>query len=63
MRTTLLSEPTTPAATERSASFSLPLGLLALEGGTVLRGRLRGSAGPAEGDLIFSTAATGWGEI
>ncbi|MGZ6214422.1 MAG: glutamine-hydrolyzing carbamoyl-phosphate synthase small subunit [Candidatus Limnocylindria bacterium] len=38
-------------------------GLLALEGGTVLRGRLRGAAGPADGDLIFSTAATGWGEI
>jgi carbamoyl-phosphate synthase small subunit len=38
-------------------------GLLALEGGTILRGRLRGAAGPAEGDLIFSTAATGWGEI
>jgi len=38
-------------------------GLLALEGGTILRGQLRGAAGPAEGDLIFSTAATGWGEI
>jgi carbamoyl-phosphate synthase small subunit len=38
-------------------------GLLALEGGTILHGRLRGAAGPAEGDLIFSTAATGWGEI
>jgi carbamoyl-phosphate synthase small subunit len=37
--------------------------VLALEGGTILRGRLRGAAGPAEGDLIFSTAATGWGEI
>jgi carbamoyl-phosphate synthase small subunit len=53
---------TTPAADERSASFSRP-GLLALEGGTVLRGRLRGSPVRAEGDLIFTTAATGWGEI
>jgi carbamoyl-phosphate synthase small subunit len=44
------------------ASFSRP-GLLALEGGTVLHGRLRGSARAAEGDLIFTTAATGWGEI
>jgi carbamoyl-phosphate synthase small subunit len=37
--------------------------MLALEGGTVLRGRMRGAAVPAEGDLIFTTAATGWGEI
>jgi carbamoyl-phosphate synthase small subunit len=29
----------------------------------VLRGRLRGAPLPAEGDLIFTTAATGWGEI
>jgi carbamoyl-phosphate synthase small subunit len=47
---------------ERPASFSRP-GLLALEGGTILHGRLRGATAPAEGDLIFSTAATGWGEI
>jgi carbamoyl-phosphate synthase small subunit len=53
---------TTPAAIERPASFSVP-GLLALEGGTVQRGRLRGAPVPAEGDLIFTTAATGWGEI
>lgn len=52
----------TPAATERPASFFVP-GLLALEGGTVHRGRLRGARVPAEGDLIFTTAATGWGEI
>ncbi|MEX0710584.1 MAG: glutamine-hydrolyzing carbamoyl-phosphate synthase small subunit [Chloroflexota bacterium] len=38
-------------------------GLLALEGGTLLHGRLRGADLPAQGDLIFSTAATGWGEI
>ncbi len=61
MRT--LSRPsTTPPAPERPASFSRP-GLLALEGGTIHHGRLRGSALPAQGDLIFSTAATGWGEI
>ena len=24
---------------------------------------MRGQLGPAEGDLIFTTAATGWGEI
>lgn len=54
--------PTTPAATERPASVS-SAGLLALEGGAVFTGDLRGAASPAEGDLIFTTAATGWGEI
>lgn len=63
----------TPAAPTRPASFSYrrptgppadPVpGLLALEGGTVHRGFLRGAPVPAEGDLIFTTAATGWGEI
>ena len=53
---------TTPSASERTASFSSP-GLLALEGGSVHRGRLRGAQVAAEGDLIFTTAATGWGEI
>ena len=62
MRSSLSREATTPPATERQASFFSP-GILALEGGTILHGRLRGLAGPAEGDLIFSTAATGWGEI
>jgi carbamoyl-phosphate synthase small subunit len=38
-------------------------GLLALEGGTVHHGMLRGAPIDAEGDLIFTTAATGWGEI
>jgi carbamoyl-phosphate synthase small subunit len=38
-------------------------GLLALEGGQVHRGWLRGAQVAAEGDLIFTTAATGWGEI
>jgi carbamoyl-phosphate synthase small subunit len=38
-------------------------GLLALEGGLVVRGRLSGAPVRAEGDLIFTTAATGWGEI
>jgi carbamoyl-phosphate synthase small subunit len=59
---TLSRMPTTPSAAARTASFSSP-GLLALEGGTVLRGRLRGAQLPAQGDLIFTTAATGWGEI
>jgi carbamoyl-phosphate synthase small subunit len=63
VRTSLTREPTTPSATERPASFLSPSGVLALEGGTSLHGRLRGSRNPAEGDLIFSTAATGWGEI
>jgi carbamoyl-phosphate synthase small subunit len=52
----------TPAAIERPASFSSP-GLLALEGGALHRGRLRGASVAVEGDLIFTTAATGWGEI
>jgi carbamoyl-phosphate synthase small subunit len=52
----------TPSATTRTASSIAP-GQLALEGGMVLRGRLRGAPLPAQGDLIFTTAATGWGEI
>lgn len=52
----------TPAAGPRPASLS-SAGLLALEGGTVHRGLLRGAPVAAEGDLIFTTAATGWGEI
>jgi carbamoyl-phosphate synthase small subunit len=59
---TLSHAKTTPPATERMAFLSSP-GLIALEGGTVLRGTLRGSRTPAQGDLIFTTAATGWGEI
>ena len=59
---TLSRTTTTSAADQRPASFSSP-GLLALEGGTVLSGRLRGAQVRAEGDLIFTTAATGWGEI
>jgi carbamoyl-phosphate synthase small subunit len=53
---------TTPSATTRTASLFAP-GRLALEGGLVFRGRLRGGLLPAQGDLIFTTAATGWGEI
>jgi carbamoyl-phosphate synthase small subunit len=52
----------TPLAIERAASFASP-GLLAMEGGTVIHGRLRAAQVAAEGDLIFTTAATGWGEI
>ena len=51
-----------PAAGTRSVPRSAP-GLVALEGGRVQHGILRGHDGPAEGDLIFTTAATGWGEI
>jgi carbamoyl-phosphate synthase small subunit len=40
-----------------------PNGLLALEGGHVLSGALHGSRLPADGDLVFTTAPTGWGEI
>ncbi len=53
---------TTPPDERGPASFSRP-GLIALEGGTVHEGRLRGADRPATGDLIFTTAATGWGEI
>jgi carbamoyl-phosphate synthase small subunit len=63
VRSSLSREVTTPPVIERQASFFMSPGILALEGGTVLQGRLRGAASPAEGDLIFSTAATGWGEI
>lgn len=54
--------PRAPAAVERPALRSSP-GILALEGGRVHRGSLRGDPTAAEGDLIFTTAATGWGEI
>jgi carbamoyl-phosphate synthase small subunit len=58
-------ENVTPAAIERSASFSyVPRpGLLALEGGSWYAGHLAGPTQPALGELIFSTAASGWGEI
>jgi carbamoyl-phosphate synthase small subunit len=54
--------PTTPPADARAASFS-SAGMLALEGGAVLRGAIHGAVVPAEGELVFTTAATGWGEI
>jgi carbamoyl-phosphate synthase small subunit len=38
-------------------------GLLALADGLVLAGSLHGAPVPAEGELVFTTAATGWGEI
>ena len=59
---TLSRMPRTPAATERPAFVSSP-GLLATADGTLLHGSLRGAPVAAEGDLIFTTAATGWGEI
>jgi len=77
MQTVPRIESRTPAAHERRAFFSysgpmagdapaLPAprpGLIALEGGIVQHGTLRGAAVAAEGDLIFTTAATGWGEV
>lgn len=51
------------ARTASSPTTGARPGLMALEGGTVLRGSLVGAAVRAEGDLIFTTAATGWGEI
>ncbi|MEX1278632.1 MAG: carbamoyl-phosphate synthase domain-containing protein, partial [Chloroflexota bacterium] len=53
---------TTPPAAPGPASFS-SLARLATEDGTLHAGRLRGAAQSAEGELIFTTAATGWGEI
>ncbi len=53
---------TTPAAPQRPASFSAP-GLLALADGLVLPGALHGALSAGEGELVFTTAATGWGEI
>src|SRR5688500_16615742 len=52
----------TPAARTRLPSITSTR-LLALEGGTVLEGHLYGSRAAAEGELVFTTAATGWGEI
>ncbi len=63
MRASLRTEPATPSVSERPASFSFPAGLLATADGMVFNGRLRGAPLPAEGELIFTTAATGWGEI
>ena len=51
-----------PEPLEGAARGASP-GLLALEGGLVLWGALHGSRLPADGDLVFTTAATGWGEI
>ena len=53
---------TTPTADSRAASFSSP-GMLALEGGHVLRGAMHGAVVAVAGELVFTTAATGWGEI
>jgi len=52
----------TLAPSQRPASVP-PSGLLAMEDGTVLRGGLAAAPVHADGDLIFTTAATGWGEI
>ncbi|MGH2393845.1 MAG: carbamoyl-phosphate synthase domain-containing protein, partial [Candidatus Limnocylindria bacterium] len=62
MPTTATLRTATPPAAPGPASFLSP-GQLALEDGTLHAGRLRGAARPAEGELIFTTAPTGWGEI
>ncbi len=59
--TTAPAPATTPAA-RAMASSSSP-GLLATADGIALRGFLHGAAVTAEGELVFTTAATGWGEI
>ena len=59
--TTAPAPATTPAA-RAMASSSSP-GLLATADGLALRGFLHGAAVIAEGELVFTTAATGWGEI
>ncbi len=57
----------TPAVIERQASSlsSATVGgaLLATADGTLHRGELRGADRAAEGELVFTTSATGWGEI
>ncbi len=59
-----------PSAAPHAAQLAAPdavsgasPGLLALEGGLAITGLLHGSRLPADGDLVFTTAATGWGEI
>ena len=56
--------PDAPTATTAGlpASFPSP-GLLALADGLVVAGFLHGAPVPAQGELVFTTAATGWGEI
>lgn len=53
---------TTLAAQPAAASFVIP-GLLALADGVVLEGHIAGGMTTGEGELVFTTAATGWGEI
>jgi carbamoyl-phosphate synthase small subunit len=55
--------PIAPMADQgQPASFASP-GLLALADGLILEGRIAGDARFGEGELVFTTAATGWGEI
>ncbi len=57
----------TPVAAQRPASSFVPRrgpnALLAAADGMVHRGELRGADARAEGELVFTTSATGWGEI
>ena len=59
--TTALASTSTPAA--RALASSSSPGLLATADGIALRGFLHGTLVTAEGELVFTTAATGWGEI
>jgi carbamoyl-phosphate synthase small subunit len=53
-------DPTAPAVA--APPIARP-GLLSTADGIVLRGTLHGAPVEAEGELVFTTAATGWGEI
>lgn len=52
-----------PAARPISEAVPPGAGVLATEDGTIHAGNLAGAAAPVTGDLVFTTAATGWGEI
>lgn len=54
---------TTPEAPSIPESGAPVPGILALEDGTLHAGRLAAAQRPVVGDLVFTTAATGWGEI
>ena len=59
-------DPLTPAAERPASSLAqrdASDALLATADGTIHRGNLRGADAAAEGELVFTTSATGWGEI
>ena len=55
--------PATHAATIPAVPPRPVPGIVALEDGTIQAGVLAGAPVPVTGDLVFTTAATGWGEI